>query len=278
MVCHETYKDLENNWLSPNEVVTEDGKNFYKKNNPREKVIVGTTESMSKSKRNTIEPENIIKIYGADAVRLFILSDSPPEKDVQWSDQGMRASYKFIQKFWLLHQEIKNKLNENQDFNQRPDELSKFTNILIDKITKNLENFHYNVIVANLYETYNFLIKEIKKDIHKDSLLKNYSKILKLMLPLMPHMISECMEEIKIKDIVEWPEIDEKFINNNDKIKIVIQINGKKRSIIEMNKDTKETEVVKEVKKNKIIKQYFSKGILAKTIYVKNRLINFIIK
>jgi leucyl-tRNA synthetase len=278
MVCHETYKDLENNWLSPNEIVTEDGKNFYKKNNPREKVIVGTTESMSKSKRNTIEPENIIKIYGADAVRLFILSDSPPEKDVQWSDQGMRASYKFIQKFWLLHQEIKNKLNKNQDFNQRPDELSKFTNILIEKITKNLENFHYNVIVANLYETYNFLIKEIKKDIHKDSLLKNYSKILKLMLPLMPHMISECMEEIKIKDIVEWPEIDKKFINNNDKIKIVIQINGKKRSIIEMNKDTKETEVVKEVKKNKTIKQYFSKGILAKTIYVKNRLINFIIK
>ena len=88
MVCHETYKDQTNAWLSPDEVTSEDGKEFYKKDNPSEKIIVGPTESMSKSKKNTIDPENIIKNYGADSVRLFILSDSPPEKDVQWSDQG----------------------------------------------------------------------------------------------------------------------------------------------------------------------------------------------
>ncbi|MDA9138118.1 leucine--tRNA ligase, partial [Candidatus Pelagibacter ubique] len=85
MVCHETYKDQTNSWLSPEEVTSEDGKEFYKKDNPSEKIIVGPTESMSKSKKNTIDPENIIKNYGADSVRLFILSDSPPEKDVQWS-------------------------------------------------------------------------------------------------------------------------------------------------------------------------------------------------
>ena len=89
MVCHETYKDQTNAWLSPDEVTSEDGKEFYKKDNPSEKIIVGPIESMSKSKKNTIDPENIIKNYGADSVRLFILSDSPPEKDVQWSDQGM---------------------------------------------------------------------------------------------------------------------------------------------------------------------------------------------
>ena len=100
MVCHETYKDQNNKWLSPEEVVSEDGKNYYNKKNPDEKIIVGPIESMSKSKKNTIDPEEIIKNYGADAVRLFILSDSPPEKDVQWSDQGMSASYKFVQKFW----------------------------------------------------------------------------------------------------------------------------------------------------------------------------------
>ena len=83
MVCHETYKDQTNSWLSPEEVTSEDGKEFYKKDNPSEKIIVGPTESMSKSKKNTIDPENIIKNYGADSVRLFILSDSPPEKDVQ---------------------------------------------------------------------------------------------------------------------------------------------------------------------------------------------------
>ena len=81
-------------------------KTFYKKTDPNEKIIVGPTESMSKSKKNTIDPEIIIQEYGADAVRLFMLSDSPPEKDVQWSEEGISASYKFIQKFWLLHKKI----------------------------------------------------------------------------------------------------------------------------------------------------------------------------
>ena len=80
MVCHETYKDQQNRWLTPEEVSSEDGKKFYKKTNSSEEVIVGPTESMSKSKKNTIDPESIIKNYGADSVRLFILSDSPPRK------------------------------------------------------------------------------------------------------------------------------------------------------------------------------------------------------
>ena len=108
MVCHETYKDENNNWLSLDEIEIKD-KKYYKKSDSTSKVIVGPSESMSKSKKNTIDPENIINNYGADAVRLFILSDSPPEKDVQWSDQGMVASYKFLQKLWLLHNKIKNR-------------------------------------------------------------------------------------------------------------------------------------------------------------------------
>ncbi|MDA8570250.1 leucine--tRNA ligase, partial [Candidatus Pelagibacter bacterium] len=88
MVCHPTYKDKDNNWLSPDEVFTNDGKKFFNKNKPSENIVVGPTESMSKSKKNTIDPEKIISEYGADAVRMFILSDSPPEKDVQWSEQG----------------------------------------------------------------------------------------------------------------------------------------------------------------------------------------------
>ena len=166
MVCHETYKDQTNAWLSPDEVISEDGKKFYKKDNPSEKIIVGPTESMSKSKKNTIDPENIIKNYGADSVRLFILSDSPPEKDVQWSDQGMLASFKFVQKLWTLNSKILDKI-KNNDQGGEGNDLTKFTNQLINKITQNLEKFHYNVIVANLYEMYNFLIKEIDKPIKK---------------------------------------------------------------------------------------------------------------
>ena len=171
MVCHETYKDQTNAWLSPDEVTSEDGKEFYKKDNPSEKIIVGPTESMSKSKKNTIDPENIIKSYGADSVRLFILSDSPPEKDVQWSDQGMMASFKFVQKLWTLNSKILDKI-KNTDEKNTGENLIKFTNHLIYKVTHNLEKFNYNVIVANLYEMYNFLVKEIDKPIKKEVLIE----------------------------------------------------------------------------------------------------------
>ena len=117
MVCHETYKDQKNQWLSPDEVFSDDSKTFCKKSNPSEKVTVGPTESMSKSKKNTIDPEMIIEEYGADAVRLFILSDSPPEKDVQWSQDGILASYKFIQKFWALNNKVLNNTKEFKFFN-----------------------------------------------------------------------------------------------------------------------------------------------------------------
>jgi leucyl-tRNA synthetase len=101
MVCHQTYKDKNDNWLNPDQVFTDDGEKFFMKEKPSERVIVGPSESMSKSKKNTIDPEKMIQEFGADAVRLFILSDSPPEKDIQWSENGMSSAYKFIQKFWL---------------------------------------------------------------------------------------------------------------------------------------------------------------------------------
>ena len=227
MVCHETYKDQNNNWLSPDEVISEDGKNFHKKNNSNEKVIVGTIESMSKSKKNTIEPENIIKNYGADAVRLFILSDSPPEKDVQWSEQGMVASYKFIQKLWMLHQKILEKINLKDYTNNQSNKISEFTNQLIDKVTKNLEKFNYNVIVANFYETYNFMNKEIDQSLNSKDLLINYKKILFLMVPLIPHFAFECLENLKETGNKDWPIADKKFLISNN-VNIVIQINGKK--------------------------------------------------
>ena len=91
-----------NNWVSPEEIETIDGKKYLKKDNSK-KIKVGPSESMSKSKKNTIDPENIISNYGADAARLFILSDSPPEKDVQWSEEGIVSSFKFIQKLWNLN-------------------------------------------------------------------------------------------------------------------------------------------------------------------------------
>ena len=133
MVCHETYKDKNNNWISPDEIEIIDGKKFLKKNNDVE-VIVGASESMSKSKKNTIDPETIIKSYGADAVRLFILSDSPPEKDVQWSEEGIASSYKFLQKIWNLHLDIIKQIEKNYS-NKIEDKLTQYTNKFIKNIS-----------------------------------------------------------------------------------------------------------------------------------------------
>ena len=244
MVCHETYKDQNKTWLSPEEVSSEDGKNFYKKNNPLEKVIVGPTESMSKSKKNTIDPEDIIKNYGADSVRLFILSDSPPEKDVQWSDQGMLASFKFLQKLWVLHSKILEKI-KIADLNAENENLNKFTNQLIYKITQNLEKFHYNVIIANLHETYNFLIKEIEKPIKKEILIESYRKILILMSPFIPHFANECLSDIGQKD-TKWPIVSkDQLIEEN--INFVIQINGKKKALLKVKVDINEEDILKEI-------------------------------
>ena len=277
MVCHETYKDKNNNWLSPDEVVSEDGKNFHKKNNSNEKVIVGTIESMSKSKKNTIEPENIIKNYGADAVRLFILSDSPPEKDVQWSEQGMVASYKFIQKLWMLHQKILEKINLKDCTNNQSNKISEFTNQLINKVTKNLEKFNYNVIVANFYETYNFMNKEIDQSLNSKDLLINYKKILFLMVPLIPHFAFECLENLKETGNKDWPIADKKFLTSNN-VNIVIQINGKKKSIINTIKGINEEDLIGQVKNDIKIKKIIDNKNIIKSIFIKDKLINLIIK
>ena len=100
MVCHETYKDEDGNWLNPDEILKFENKTVLKKDNNKI-VKVGPSESMSKSKKNTIDPEKIISEYGADSVRLFILSDSPPEKDVQWSEQGITSSYKLFKNYGI---------------------------------------------------------------------------------------------------------------------------------------------------------------------------------
>ena len=276
MVCHETYKDQKNNWLSPDEISSKDGKKFFLKKNLKEEVIVGPSESMSKSKKNTIDPEEIIKNYGADAVRLFILSDSPPEKDVQWSEQGMLASYKFLQKLWTLHQKIKIKINSTEKKCDTKD-ISKFTNQLIDKVSKNLEKFNYNVIIAHFYETYNFLSKKIeKKDFEKD-LLKNYEKILFLMKPIIPHFASECLKDLNLDNKEIWPIADKNFLSSDD-VNIVIQINGKKRSILNTLRDISEENFIKKIKDDDKIGKILENKKIIRSIFIKNKLINLIIK
>ena len=231
---------------------------------------------MSKSKKNVIDPESIINNYGADSVRLFILSDSPPEKDVQWSEQGMISSYKFIQKLWILHLKIKNKLSSEKNEIMDNLELNKFTNQLIHKITNNLENFNYNVIIANMYETYNFLIKHIEKNINPKNLLENYKKILITFSPIIPHLANECLLNINSDQKLKWPIANKDYLKNEN-IDYVIQINGKKRMIINAEINLKEEKILNIAKNEKLLDKYLNNKSIKKIIFVKNRLINILV-
>ena len=282
MVCHKTYKDEDGKWLNPKEVDLTDENNYFAIKNPKMKVSVGPSESMSKSKKNTVDPEEMIKNYGADAVRFFILSDSPPEKDVQWSEQGMLAAYKFIQKFWLLHQNIKEKIfaknnTLNSKKNSIEEELEEFTNELIDKVTKNLESFQYNVLIANYHEIYNRLSKMKVNEISSKILLDNYLKILTILSPVAPHFSSECINELKMKIDPNWPTVDKNVIQKKVS-NIVIQINGKKRGIIACDINTDESKILEIIKLQKQYEIYIKDKTIKKTIYVKDRLINLIIE
>ncbi len=275
MVCHQTYKDENNNWMYPEEVSSDDGKNFYQNKNPSKKIIVGPPESMSKSKKNTVDPEKIIEIYGADAVRLFILSDSPPEKDVQWSDMGISASFKFLQKLWSLNEKIRK--NEKK-FSKFDEGLEKFNSQIIKKLNNDLERFGFNVVIASIYKIYSFYNQQTKKEDWGSNFNKNYTNILKIINPVIPHFSNECLERLKQSaENIKWPEIDPKYLEE-EIINIVTQINGKKRKVFSVNKLIDKETLIKNIKNDEQIQKYVDNKEILKTIYIENKLINFIIK
>jgi leucyl-tRNA synthetase len=273
MVCHETYKDKNNNWVSPDELISINGKKFLKDTD--EPIKVGPSESMSKSKKNTIDPERIIKEYGADAVRLFILSDSPPEKDVQWSDEGIKSSYKFIQKLWILNQKIIEEIKAKHPSNSNND-LEKITNKFLKEVTQNIENFAYNKIIANFHEIYTSLNKVILNKIEKERLVENYKKILIVINPVIPHFSNECMKMLNIDEKMLWPKINEKFLLEEN-VKFIIQINGKTKKIMISKKDTSEDLLLEKIKNDNKLNEFLKNKDIQKKIFIPNKLINILI-
>ena len=221
----------------------------------------------------------MIKDYGADAVRLFILSDSPPEKDVQWSEQGMIAAYKFIQKFWSLHKKIMQKLQLSQKDNTSlfNETIEEFTNQMLNKINISLNKFSYNVIVANLHEIYNFFNKKLNTDLKSKNLIDNYVKILTVMIPITPHLASECLNEISDNKNYTWPEVNDKYLHNKI-FDIVIQINGKKRGLISTETGLEEKDLIEKIKQTKELKKFLIGTDIVKSIFIKDKLINLITK
>ena len=273
MVCHESYKDESGNWLYPHEIEKVDGKNAIKKSD-KSKVTIGPSESMSKSKKNTVDPELMISRYGADSVRWFILSDSPPEKDIQWTDTGVVSSSKFLQRIWNLNYTILNRkeAKTDKDFEKN---FSMSINNYVSKIDDAINNFRFNVSIALFYELYNFFKENFDKNLSNNILKKSLEKYMKLMIPFVPHLAYECLEKLGCKTINDWPIIDK--INILDQIKIAIQVNGKTRDIIIVKKGLIEDEIKKIVMSKSKARRYIEDKKIAKTIYVKNKIINYII-
>ena len=273
MVCHESFKDQRGEWLYPSEVERINQDTVIKKTD-KSKVTVGPPESMSKSKKNTIDPEDMIQLYGADAVRWFILSDSPPEKDVQWSNVGVSAASKFLQKIWNLNVSILQR-NEKKINKKQEDKFNIEINNSINKIDNAINNFRFNVAIALFYEMYNYLKGILSLDISNKSLNDSIIKFMKLMIPFTPHLAYECLELFNCKNFNQWPNITK---NLHQEIKFAVQINGKTRDIITIKKDANEKEVDQIVKNNSKIQKYFIDHKVLKKIFVKNKIINYIVQ
>ena len=273
MVCHETYKDHNNKWLYPDEIEKNSEGHFITKDN-KQKVIVGSSESMSKSKKNTVDPEEMINMYGADSVRLFMLSDSPPERDVQWSQDGVAAAFKFVQKLWKLNNEILQKKESDTSFGDVS--LKNAVNKTIYNVTKNLDNFQYNVVIANIHEIYNLFHEHLVANKSSNKTMKNeWEKVTMLLMPITPHLVHECWE--KLNKEFYWPKYDPNLLEEEN-CTIVIQVDGKKRGIMKMPTDSKETFIIKKSREMDNVSKHLKNAVIIKNIYIKNKLVNFITK
>ncbi len=269
MVCHETYKNEKGDWLSPEEIKKID----------KSKITIGPPEAMSKSKKNVIDPESMIKIYGADAIRWFMLSDSPPDRDIQWSNEGVSSAHKFIQRIWNINKKILKRADGEVSENEEKKFTSKFNKYLF-KISNLIEKFHLNVAVANFYEVTHLINDSISKNISTKCLRETQIKIMRIMMPFVPHVASECLSELEGKDFYEnnnWPKVDLNLLEEND-ITIVIQINGKKRGLLSTTKGIEEKEAIAKAKNIENIRKYVQNKEIIKSIFVKDKVINFIIK
>ena len=273
MVCHPTYKTVKGDWVFPKEVI-EKNESYFLENN--EKVIKGDSQAMSKSKKNIIDPDDIIKIYGADAVKWFILSDSPPDRDIQWTDSGIQGAFKYIQKIWRICEKIKIYKKEKDETD------NKFlikTDVLIKEIAECIEKFHINVAVAKLYIFLNNLNEEIdKKTLNEKDIINAYKKYLVIISAFIPYIANECWEKITNENNLssqEWPKIENTLIKK-DHFDIVIQINGKKRAIINAINNENEENIFSKSLAIKNIKVILEEKTIIKKIFIKNKLLNIV--
>jgi len=273
MVCHPTFKTKMGDWISPEDIKKKEDKYFLSSG---EEVIKGDSQAMSKSKKNVVNPDEVIKIYGADATRWFILSDSPPDRDIQWSDEGISGAFKYIQKIWRTKSEISNYKNQVVS----DVEVLKEFNKLIYEVTSLLEKLQMNVAIAKLYSFLNLINETIQnKNVNSNDLKNIFIKYLIIISAFTPHIAYECYENITGSfDLYKqtWPMYDKELMRDTKKFIIVVQINGKKRAILEADPNDNEENILKKSLKIKNIETILSSKKIKNKIYVKNKILNIV--
>jgi len=272
MVTHQTYKNSKNEWLEPKDVKEVDGNLYDLDNN---KVEIGKIEKMSKSKKNVVDPGDIINLYGADTARWFMLSDSPPERDLQWTETGVVSSHKFINKTWELVLKFKNYKTINISGEGVVNKLKG----IINDVTSNIDKFQFNKSVAKIYEYSNLLNDSINKSILS---VKDYEWALKklaiILQPFVPHLSEEIWSEVGGNRMCieqNWPK--EKVENESIKSNIAIQVNGKTRSVVSIDNSMTKEMVLEIIMKDKKILKYIDNKNIKKEIYVPGKIFNLVL-
>ena len=241
-------------------------------------MVLKDGSKMSKSKGNTIDPDDIINKYGADTIRLFILFAAPPEQNLEWSDSAIEGGYKFLKRFWKLSYLICNSYDTPKD---KDNKILIKHNETIDKVSTDFfKRKSYNTAIAAVMEFFNSLSKSIDgESISYESAKICISTIAKLLYPITPHISFAILSETKADKASnpQWPEKIE-GIDAGQEVQIIVQINGKLRSRINTKSDLKEEEILKIALEDQKTKEYLGGSDILKTIYVPNKLINFVIK
>jgi leucyl-tRNA synthetase len=282
MVCHETYQTQSGEWLYPEQVEKKDGKLIIKQNG--EEVKVGASIKMSKSKCNTVDPSFIVEKYGADTARLFMLSDSPPDRDLEWSDSGVEGAYKYLKRLWKLAFSSENLTSIDSNLTQNISEellqIRKLTHKTIHYVTADITNFHLNKAVARIRELTNALEKMPKEHDASKSVFKEGLEVaLKLFNPIIPHITEELWGEIGNQMPLyktDLPVADKNLLIE-DKVTIAVQINGKLRATIESANDNEQAEVEKLAFNEEKVKNFTDGKEIKKIIYVKNKILNIVV-
>jgi leucyl-tRNA synthetase len=283
MITHETYKDQDGKWLQPDEVEKRDG--AFLKRGSNQAVTVGAIEKMSKSKKNVVPPEAVADTYGVDAARWFMMSDSPPERDSEWSEAGIEGAWRFVQRVWRIVTEAAPQLPgfgsvAPDGFGHDALAIRQITHRTAAWVTEDLERFRFNKAVARMYEFVNALADYKPKDEpDRWAMREAVETLIVLMNPMVPHLAEECWQVVGGTTMVvhtPWPKADP-ALTRQDTVTIAIQVNGKRRDEIAMAKDSDARAVEAAVLAMESVVKAIDGKPVKKVIIVPNRIANVVV-